>query len=133
MTILNKNGAEKIISIKEVEKDNKDGFEIITNQQTIFVGIENMQCCCEDWGYITSNDDLDEFIDAELLEILLVDEGLNTKVIDEINKLYECSAMFVNFNTSKGTLQLTMYNSHNGYYSHKAVVVSKMLNYDEYL
>ena len=28
--------------------------------------------------------------------------------------------IFVNFETDKGTFQLTAYNSHNGYYSHTA-------------
>ena len=45
----------------------------------------------------------------------------------------ECSAMFVNFETSNGTFQLTMYNTHNGYYGHSAVLVSKQLNVREIL
>lgn len=39
--------------------------------------------------------------------------------------LYEGEAMFINFETSKGTLQFTLYNSHNGYYGHTAKVISK--------
>jgi len=124
---------EKILNIKEVEdrrdpsrKYRKyDGFEIETSEQVIFVGIDNSSQCCEEWGYLSTVDDTKDFIDAELLNIVIVDENLNTKYFEYSG---ECSAMFVNFETSKGTFQLTMYNTHNGYYSHLAVLVSKELN-----
>jgi hypothetical protein len=49
---------EKILRIEETtfktnEKDWSiyEGFQIITDQQTIKVGISNGQSCCESWGY----------------------------------------------------------------------------------
>ena len=127
---------EKILDIKEVEDRTDDfgrkcdGFEVQTSEQVIFVGIANFQDCCEEWGYVSTIDDVKDYIDAELLNIVIVDENLNTKDFEYSG---ECSAMFVNFETSKGTFQLTMYNIHNGYYSHNAVLVSKQLNVSEIL
>ena len=121
---------EKILDIKEVEDRTEfgrkyDGFEVKTTEQVIFVGISNYQDCCEDWGYVSTIDDVKDYIDAELLNIVIVDENLNTKDFVESD---ESAAMFVNFETSKGTFQLTMYNIHNGYYSHDAVLVSRQLD-----
>jgi hypothetical protein len=36
--------------------------------------------------------------------------------------------MFVNLETDKDTLQLTVYNSHNGYYGHSAFIRSNQIN-----
>ncbi len=41
--------------------------------------------------------------------------------------------MFVNLETNVGLLQFVAYNSHNGYYGHDAVLVSKQLNLTEAL
>ena len=127
---------EKIIRIEEADIGNKSewsgksGFNIITDEQTIFVGISNDQSCCENWGYLMSEDDLDDFKGAELKAIEIVDEALNKATMKD---MYEGGAMFVNFETDKGTLQFVAYNEHNGYYSHEAVIVSKQLNHSEHL
>lgn len=82
-----------------------EGFEIITDKQTIRFGIQEGQFCSEQSGYIVSNDDdLNEFVGADLLSISLTDTGLNTKSVQEIENLYENNIMFVNFNTSKGLM-----------------------------
>lgn len=124
---------EKIIRIEQVEgvgsKDGwcgKDGYNIITDKQTIFVGISNGQNCCEDWGYLMTEDNLDDFAGAELKTIEIVDKCLKK---EKMRDLYDGCAMFVNFETDRGTLQFVAYNEHNGYYSHEAVVVSKQLNH----
>ena len=107
-----------------------DGFFVVTDQQTIKVGISNYTTCCERWGYFLTNDDLSEFIGAELLEVKLVDKCLSVSKAPEI---YEGDVMFVNFETSKGTLQFVAYNEHNGYYGHDAVVLSKQLTTSQLL
>lgn len=125
---------EKILKIKEETftiKDHYsdfDGFVIVTDKQDIKVGVSNSQSCCESFGCLISNDDVGEFIGAELLSIERVDEGLNTKMIDAGKCLDEGGAIFVNFNTSKGKFQIVAYNSHNGYYGHTAVIISQQLN-----
>ena len=48
----------------------------------------------------------------------------------EMPQACDClDTMFVNFETSSGTFQLTCYNSHNGYYGHDVTVVSNQLSY----
>lgn len=130
---------EKIIEIKEVEdvKVGKygyecDGFEIVTNKQSIKLLIENGQYCCENAGYFMSEDDFSKFIGAKLIDITITDDCLNTKKFNEELKYGVDSGdcMFVNINTNKGTLQFTAYNEHNGYYGHSAYVISEQLNHE---
>lgn len=105
-----------------------DGYYVITDKQTIKFGIENMQNCCERWGYLTTNDDLSEFEGASLLGVKVVDTALNEKKISDL-ELYEeeTDTMFVNFETDKGTLQFVAYNQHNGYYGHDVLLLSEQL------
>lgn len=137
---------EKIISIEEGSFNKQDGtnwqgepyftgydgYIITTNKQTIKVGISNDQSCCENWGYLTTNDNLSEFVGATLVSIATVDTALNVKAIKEAD-LYEPNMMFVNFSTDRGTMQLVAYNDHNGYYGHAAVVISETFNHEETL
>ena len=129
---------EKILSITEFDnkkfcKDYYEGFEIVTDQQTIYVGISNQSQCYEDWGYVSTIDNLEDFIGAELLDIVVVDENLiatsiKLKEIGQNIEDDEFGAIFVNFETSKGLFQLTMYNTHNGYYGHDVTIISNQLN-----
>lgn len=126
---------EKIISIKETtfrtdEYNSYDGYEVVTDKQTIRMGIQNHQSCCEDWGYLMSEEDIQEFVGSTLVGISAVDEQL--KAYPELPD-YECSCMFINLNTDRGLLQFVAYNSHNGYYSHDAVLISTQLNHEESL
>lgn len=125
---------EKILRIEEVtfKRESEDwqefdGWQIITDLQTIKFGISNSQSCCENWGHLITNDTTTEFEGAELYEIKVVDEVLYNKVLPEAEYLDEGGTMFVNFETSAGTLQFVAYNSHNGYYGHSAVLISKQL------
>jgi len=129
---------EKILRIEETtfKKTKKDwqsfdGFQIITDLQTIQIGISNSQSCCESFGCIITNDETKEFIGAELKSLAIVDIALNNKKIEELEYLDSGGAMFVNLETSEGLLQFVAYNAHNGYYGHEAVLVSKQLNHEE--
>lgn len=109
-----------------------DGLTVVTDKQTIYIGIDNGQNCCENWGYITSEDDVQDFVGATLLGISVVDDAC--KVYDVLQNDYkEAAAMFVNLDTSKGLLQLVLYNEHNGYYSHAVVIRSEQLTEDSHL
>jgi hypothetical protein len=128
---------EKILRIEETVfrtggnyLDGYVGFQIITDQQTIKVGISDVQSCCESWGYLITNDNIDDFIGSELLNIIRVDTALNNKKIEEIESLDCGGAMFINFETTKGLFQIVVYNAHNGYYGHGAVLISKQLNHE---
>ncbi len=132
---------EKILEIKKVDGYKfkpegyhaYDGFEVVTDKQKILVLIDNDQNCCEKWGYLSSFDDSKEFIGSDLLKIELVDECLNKTELKKIEdeKGDDVQAIFVNFETSKGLFQLTVYNAHNGYYGHKVKIISNNLNIED--
>lgn len=128
----------KIINIledRQWEYDNSsfEGYVIVLEDGSeIKVGIDDSQQCCEQAGYLTSSDHLQDFIGEEFISISLVDTpiiGIDLKSIE----VDEGSCMFVNIETSNGILQLVCYNEHNGYYSHEVVVISRELNHKSYL
>lgn len=117
---------EKILEIKEVknvksitpgEYDRYDGYQITTDKRTIMILITNDSQCCEDWGYLASNDNFNDFIGCELTNVSITDTSLKTYDVD-LSDLEDGGAIFVNFETSNGTLQFAVYNAHNGYYGH---------------
>lgn len=124
---------EKILRIEEsifkTDSGDYEGYQIITDKQTIKLGISNLPLCCESWGCLITNDDFSDFIGADLINIILVDTALNNTVIEELERIECGDVMFVNFETSNGVLQIVAYNCHNGYYGHEAVLISKQLNY----
>lgn len=98
-----------------------DGFVLtLENGTEVKLGISNGQNCCENWGYLISEDNLDEYVGAQYQGVEVVDTKLATI---ELNGTYESDCMFVNILTSKGVLQFVAYNEHNGYYGHDAVVI----------
>lgn len=123
----------KIVSIKEVinyefkKGYGFDGYEVITEQERYLILISNMQNCCEDWGYTTTNDDVNDFIGSELIDVTFTDTSLNTlniKKVSVYNYVHDVvGVQFVNFVTSYGVLQLAVYNAHNGYYGHDIKVI----------
>ncbi len=101
-----------------------DGYKVQTDAHTFHVLIDNGQSCCESWGYLSSEDDLSYFIGAELREVKLTDTALKQQKV-EASGYYdgdEGGIQFVDFLTDRGTFQLAVYNSHNGYYGHGIVV-----------
>lgn len=131
---------EKILKIEETtfatnENANcyYDGYQIITDKQTIQIGIESEKWCCEEFGHLITNDEIKDFIGAKLLGISITDTVLNNKKIEEIEFLLNGGVMFVNLETSEGVLQFVAYNYHNGCYGHNAVLVSKQLNHKKML
>lgn len=133
---------EKIVSIDAEATfggsnkwENMDGVLIITTEQVIKMGIANGANCCEQWGYFLSADNPQDFVGAELLSVDLTDSGLNTSKLTEACPygLDAGELLFVTLTTSKGILQFTAYNAHNGFYSHQALVESKQVSEDKYL
>lgn len=131
---------EKIVRIEEGtfgtgkklwhgREETMDGFKITTNKQEIFILIDNDQSCCEHWGYISSEDRFDDFIGAKILGINQVGLDLAIKNVKDFDfSSDEMSAVFINVETSKGTLQFALYNSHNGYYGHSYRIRSVQFN-----
>lgn len=134
---------EKITKIEEVFNLNEDGgttddsyygfdgFRVSTDKQDITVLISNGQSCCENWGYLVSEDDTEKFVGATLKDVTITDTALITH--DDLKYLDEGEAMFVNFETSKGTFQIAVYNGHNGYYGHSVKVNSTQVTREDVL
>lgn len=133
---------EKIVKITEefniyVDKYHDGaGYVIETDKNKYCLLIYNEQSCCENWGYATTNDNLADYIGAELLSIAITDDALNTTEINNKNNEYEYygDTMFLTLETSKGKLQFVVYNEHNGYYSHHAYFIKNgKIIQDEFL
>ena len=105
-----------------------DGYKISTTDGVIEIAVDSYTQCCENWGYISSNDhyNLNDFCGAEILAIKYtqkIDEVLET-VAMQLSKegVTLDNVYFITFETSKGTLQFAVYNEHNGYYGHDCYV-----------
>ncbi len=125
---------EVIKEIIELDNYNKyyDGYKIITSEQEILFLIDNRQNCCEDWGYIISEDDTTSFTGAELLNIETTDINRIKKELSNYSH-EELNSIFIDVNTSRGTLQFALYNDHDGYYSHDIIIKSKQLSIESNL
>lgn len=116
----------------EGEYKGMEGYKIVTDKQEILILINNSQQCCEEWGYeacsekgiLETQDDLDDYIGAEILDIEIVDteKDIYKSLTDRVYRFYSSNAEFVNIKTSKGKLQFAVYNAHNGYYGHKIYI-----------
>lgn len=117
------------------EKEIKEKILKITKSGTIYLRSTNCKdalrfrknghCCCEKWGYLSSEDDFGSFIGSELKNVYVTDTKLETIVPKMEEDLDAGSAMFINVETTKGLLQFAAYNEHNGYYGHGVKLVSK--------
>jgi len=112
-----------------------DGYKIITDKQEILFLISNYDDCCEQWGYFSTNDNLDEFTGATLLKINSVDLDSNVEEIllkDHVgfSNMEDGGVVFVNIETSNGTFQLAVYNAHNGYYGHSVLFKSNQETFE---
>lgn len=107
------------------------GFRVVlSDNNSIMFVIEDNQQCCESFGYISVNDNLEEFIGSTLQKVEVVTGKEYTKselVIDSLNqandshiKIEEC--VFLVLTTDKGELTFTVYNHHDGYYSPNVAV-----------
>lgn len=114
---------EEVTDYKTYNGWTYEGYVVKTENKEYFLLIQDSVSCCENFGHICSADskeELQSFIGSELLKIELV----NTKHEKVELKQYtsEDEYEFVNLETNKGTLQLAVYNSHNGYYGHTVLI-----------
>lgn len=119
---------EEILKIEELSTDYEDGFVITTDKQIIKLLMENGLQCCENYGYFMSEDNLDNFIGAKIRSIYTTDIALKTYEILDLDYLDFGDVLFVNIDTTKGLLQFTAYNAHNGYYGHRVRIESQQLS-----
>lgn len=60
--------------------DTYDGYCIETDSRQLYFVIDNVQGCCEKWGYLSSEDDFGSFIGSELKNVYVTDTKLETIV-----------------------------------------------------
>lgn len=105
------------VIITEIEKMEDgirwDGYKIFMSDKNknIVCKISNRALCCEKFGVYCKNKNLDKFIGAEYLGVKIEKKENEEKyeVDGKINILIE---------TNKGTINILLFNEHNGYYSH---------------
>lgn len=100
-----------------------DGYELETDKNKFYILIENEQNCCEDWGYLSTNDNIKDYIGKTIKKVVLTDTNLSNKEFDELEYLDCGGVQFVTFYLTDGDiLQLAVYNAHNGYYGHNIII-----------
>ena len=118
----------KIMTGKKYE-EYSDGFKISTSYHNIYILIDSETECCENHGCIMSEDDITDFIGAEILNIYMTDHKLKSYDLtyqidedDEYELCYKDYAMFINVDTSNGPLQFVKYNLYDGTYGHDILI-----------
>lgn len=124
----------KIIEIKEIESYDAhipdfwgeyNGYKIKTEQDEYLFLIDNFQNCCENWGYLSTPDELSDYVGADLLSVkkVTVNDCAENKNLKDMAEYDPANTMFVNIETSNGLLQFAVYNQHNGYYGHDVMLL----------
>ncbi len=106
--------------------DTWDGYKITTDTKVLLLLIDNSDQCCEDWGYITSEGGLTEFIGATINSHRFINSAdyndcgiLLKKFNGDYVDVLDCA--FINIETDKGLLQFAVYTHHNGCYGHDII------------
>ena len=138
---------KKIIHIKEVfgvcvkngvvkqvdENGCWDGFEIKTDTTKIYLLVSNGQQCCENFGLLRSDSDLEYFVGKNILKIEATNTRFETSKLAMplvgMNKyagLFDDKlprTMFITITTLDGCFQFGVYNAHNGFYGHVVRII----------
>lgn len=100
----------------------RDGKTNFVDDNNVFVGFDNYQCCCEDFGHlVTKSPPKSEHPDDEVSGDDFPGYQFNTEFFEEngFDDLYEGgSVCFKLEKDGEPDLYLTLFNIHNGYYSH---------------
>ena len=108
-----------------------DGYEIVTTKRTLHLLIDNYGQCCERFDYLSTPDDTDYFIGAELYTWKDTEtDRIKARLQKETDGSYGgeeccscCNAQFITLFTSEGEITFAVYNEHNGFYSHGAFIL----------
>ena len=86
--------------------------------------------CCEDFGYFSRPDDIEDFIGAELLKIEIVRSDCSVEEVESHSQVFQADEVqLVNFVTNLGVFQLAVYNVQDGWYGHKVTFVEDKDNF----
>ena len=131
------NGGGWIIKLLDTEKQISTKIKFI---------MDNTEQCCEEFGFIETHENIEEFKNQEIKYVSLVDEEgeefiligekmegntlIKPKIPLEGEGLYFSAVIFLNVQTDKDLLQFTVYNSHHGDYAHDVKVeMTKTIQY----
>ena len=110
-----------------------EGYQITTNKRRIQFLMDIEPSCREEFGYLWSNENPQDFAGTRLLKVDVVRDDLKKEALVsnlgeelDIEQEIDCylNAAFINVETDKGTLQFVAYNCHNGYYGHYVTIRS---------
>ena len=120
------------------------GYTIRTDTDEICLLIEEGQLCCEETGYLWSEEDPSCFVGATLTKVTLTNTSLNTQrfpqpenpepeIIFGRPEIFgeRTNTVFVNLHTDRGTLQFVAYNTHTGAYGHTVWIQCRQLTHQE--
>ena len=92
------------------EYEKGDGYRLtFSDNQTYSILIANDQNCCESFGYLASEDDLSDFVGAEIDSIGVTDTELSSEFLkqiyhesdsDDLLEIADC--VFLTIHTTKG-------------------------------
>ena len=118
-------GKPKVGVDSDPESNDYMGYLVETEKESIFVLVSDEHHCCEKTGYVTSDDNLDNFIGADLRSVEVVGEDYNivSELLPDEDEYETTFTVFVNFNTDRGVLQMAVYNQHNGWYGHDVLLI----------
>lgn len=95
---------------------------VLDNGEEIFFGINMASNCCEQYDYLHSVDDPEEFVGATFVRLDEKDTWPEN-VGEEEPTYWDCGGFqAIDIVTDCGVMQFVVYNSHNGYYSHATIL-----------
>lgn len=88
-----------------------EGYTVFTDKHEYLMIIDEKICCCGIWKCFESEDDLQYFVGADLINVQLTDTLLNKAKLKELDNIYlECTEIqLINFETDRGVFQLPAY------------------------
>lgn len=94
------------------------GYEIRMDnpEKDIIIKISNQQICCENFGVLCRTQNINEYVGANYENI----------IIENSRESYS-EIVTAKIHTSKGIIEITLYNDHNGYYPHDYSVQSEKM------
>jgi hypothetical protein len=103
---------ELIEEIKWFQERGTEGYEILTNEQSILLGVVQLEqgglSCCTEWGYFFTNPHTDTigFVGAELQQVVLSERCMyDAYILNEPN----VNSHYVNIVTNRGILQFVVW------------------------
>ena len=110
----------EILDISIVKMKGYEGYRIKTEQDNIKFVVDNSKNVGELWGYLSTPEDLKDYIGVEYLGYTS-DSRDKTKVSNSIERLSNCQ--FLNIKTSNGDIDFVVYNACSNFYHKETLLI----------